>query len=239
MAWHKEGGWFHRSRHHVVVRSTGRAIHHTSKAVHRLLVLGIGPSGGGELPAGRRGVASGAGSDRSRRLVGSREGALIEEGAPVRVSFDGMFLAWEGFQQRCRLSARPSSFRYGRNRSGGPAPRRGTQCPPHVLPGRPAARTYRPAIDRSGPRPDRGHKGGRWRRSISAGILSAALRPARARSISGGSGTQLSRPASSDHGRSRGLFDQLQRVHFPRYRRDISGSSRAGWSSGRPTWTSI
>src|ERR1700712_2424220 len=99
MAWHEEGGWFHRSRNHVVVRSTGRAIHHTSKAVHWLLALGTGVLVvlSGVLAAGTWRLAQGP-IDFGRWSDHVRA-ALVDDTAPVRLSFDRVFLAWEGFHK--------------------------------------------------------------------------------------------------------------------------------------------
>jgi len=99
MARHKEAGWFHRSKNHVVVRSTERALQHTSRAVHRLLALGTGllmvascllAGAAWRLAQGPIDLA--AWSSRLRA-------AVSDDSASVRVSFDGMFLAWEGFHK--------------------------------------------------------------------------------------------------------------------------------------------
>jgi hypothetical protein len=99
MAWYHEGGWFHRTRRHPVVRSTGWALHHTSKAVHRLLLLGIAIlviasclMVGFAWRLAQGPIDLGWLADRLRA-------ALIDDATSERVSFDGLALAWEGFQK--------------------------------------------------------------------------------------------------------------------------------------------
>ena len=82
-----------------MVRTTGWAIHHTSKAVHRLLILGTGflvvascllVAGAWRLAQGP--VDLGWLADQARA-------AFIDDPAAERVSFDRLELAWEGFHK--------------------------------------------------------------------------------------------------------------------------------------------
>jgi AsmA-like C-terminal region/Protein of unknown function len=81
-----------------VVRSTGWAIHHTSKAVHRLLIIGTGflviascLLAGASWRLAQGPIDLGWLADRVR--------AALADDAAERVSFDGLALAWEGFQK--------------------------------------------------------------------------------------------------------------------------------------------
>lgn len=213
MAWHKEGGWFHRSRRHVVVRSTGRAIHHTSKAVHRLLALGTGLlvvatclMAGVAWRLAQGPIDLGGWSDQVRA-------ALVDDSAPVRFSFDGMVLAWEGFHKGADY---PLDLRLSDITITDPAGRRLVAAPAaHLtfsLAGLMLGRIVPRAIE------------------VDHAQIAITREAGGALNVGWGIGTddsnepggidlrqlreQLGRPASSDHGRSRGLFDQIQRAHF-------------------------
>ena len=197
----------------MVVRSTGRAIHHTSKAVHRLLALGTGllvvascllAATSWRLAQGP--IDLGPWSDRVRA-------ALIDDNAPVRVSFDGIFLAWEGFQKGAdhpidlrltgititdqaghRLVAAPSAhltFSLAGLLLGRVVPRAIEVDHAQVV----ATREPDGTMTIGGAEPD----------ATAPASEPVDLAPFR---------EQLSHPPSSDHGRSRGLFDQIQRIHF-------------------------
>jgi hypothetical protein len=213
MQWHKEGGWFHRSKNHLVVRSTARAIHHTSKAVHRLLALGTGllvvmscllAAAAWRLAQGP--IDLGEWSDRLRA-------ELIDDSAPVRVSFDGMFLAWEGFHKGVDY---PLDLRLSNVTIADPAGRRLVAAPAaHLtfsLAGLMLGRIVPRAIEVD-------HAQIAVTREI-GGATNLGGDVAETDTPESGPldlrrfWEQLSRPASSDHGRSLGLLDQLQRAHL-------------------------
>jgi AsmA-like C-terminal region/Protein of unknown function len=210
MAWHSEGGWFHRSRHHPAVRTTGRAIHHTSKVVHRLLVIGMGilvvascllAAASWRLSQGP--IDLGWLSDRVRA-------AFIDDTAPVRVSFDNVLLVWEGFDKGVDY---PIDVRLSDIVITNPAGRRLVAAPSahltfslaRLLLGRIVPRAIE--VDHAQIAVTREADG-----AIDFGLDLADGGAARIdlRQLR----EQLSRPASSDHGRTGGLFDQIRRAHF-------------------------
>lgn len=197
----------------MVVRSTGRAIHHTSKAVHRLVAVAFGllvvASCLLAVAAWRLAqnpIDLGAWSDRLR-------GTLVDDTSPIQISFGGVFLAWEGFHKGVdypldlRLSDIIIADQAGRRLIAAPAAHL-TFSLAGLLLGRVVPRTIEVdhaqvvATREAGGAIDIGGNpvGG-------DGPGSAAIDLPRIRA-------QLSRPASSDHGRTHGLFDQLRRAHF-------------------------
>jgi len=139
--------------------------------------------------------------------------ALIDDAAPVRVSFDGVFLVWEGFHKGVdypfdvRLSDIVVTDPAGRQLVAAPGAHL-TFSLAGLLLGRIIPRTIE--VDHAQVAVTREAEG-----AIDLGQALAA-------SNSSGTGAvdlrrfreQLSRPASSDHGRTQGLFDQIQRVHL-------------------------
>lgn len=213
MAWYKETGWFHRSRNHTVVRSTGRAVRQTSRAVHRLLALGTGVLvltsfllAGAAWRLSQGPINLGAWS-------GGLKAALADVSAPVRVSFDGMFLAWEGFHKGVDY---PLDLRVSDIVITDPAGRRLVTAPSAHL-------TFSIAgllLGRIVPRAiEVDHAQFVFTRDVGGAIHvgwdiaetgmhdagSIDLRQLRA---------QLAHPASGDQGWTQGLFDQIRRAHF-------------------------
>jgi hypothetical protein len=99
LPWHQQLGWFHRSRNHAVVRTTGQALNHASKAVHRLLLFATGflviascLLVGTSWRLSQGPIDLGWLADPIRSALGNDAGA-------GRVSFDGLVLAWEGFHR--------------------------------------------------------------------------------------------------------------------------------------------
>jgi AsmA-like C-terminal region len=213
MAWYKEGGWFHRSKDHIVVRSTGRAIHHTSKAVHWLLALGTGLLvvascllAGAAWRLAQGPIDLGGWSDRLRS-------ALIDDDAPIRVSFDGVFLAWEGFSKGVdypldlRLSGVTITDSAGRRLIAAPGAHL-TFSLAGLLLGRVVPRAIE--VDHAQIAVTREAGGTIDLGGDLASVGATDSGNIDLRQIQ----EQLSRPASGDHGRTRGLFDQLRRTHF-------------------------
>ena len=197
----------------MVVRSTGRAIHHTSKLVHRLLALGFGLLL--VISCVLAGVAwrlAQGPIDLGRWAKPVRE-ALIDNSGRVRVSFEGAYLAWEGFDKGVdypidvRLSRFLITDQAGRRLAAAPSAHLTFSLAGlllgHIIPRAIEVDHAQIAVTRqAGGRFDLGpdETGGR-----PAATGSFSLKRFR---------EQLARPASSDHGRSRGLFDQIRRVHF-------------------------
>ena len=197
----------------MVVRSTGRAIHHTSKAVHRLLLLGMGISvvascllAGAAWRLAQGPIQLGWLADRVRA-------GFIDDTAPVRVSFKSVFLVWEGFDKGAdhpldvRLSAITITDQGGRHLVAAPSAHL-TFSLAGLLLGRIVPRAIEVDHARIAVTRDTGgaiNLGSDLVGGDSPGTGSMELGQLR---------EQLSRPASSDYGRSRGLLDQIQRVHF-------------------------
>ena len=212
-AWCKEGGWFHRSRQHVVVRSTGRAIHHTSKAVHRLLLLGMGFLVVASCLLAGIAWRLAQGPIQLSWLADRVRAALIDDAAPVRVSFDGVFLVWEGFHKGVdhpldvRLSSLIITDPGGHRLVVAPSAHL-TFSLAGLLLGRIVPRAVE--VDHAQVAVTR-EAGG----AINLGWdLTGGDLPGSGSIDLGSLREQLSRPASSDYGRSRGLLDQIQRVHL-------------------------
>ena len=196
-----------------MVRSTGRAIRHTSKAVHRLLAFGTGllvvmtcvlATAAWRLAQGP--IDLGGWSDRVRA-------ALVDDTAPVRGSFDGMFLAWEGFHKGVdypldlRLSDITITDQAGHRLIAAPAAHL-TFSLAGLLLGRFVPRAIE--VDHAQIAVTRDAGG-----AVSLGWDAAGGDSPDAGSIDFGQlREQLSRPASGDHGHTLGLFDQIQRAHF-------------------------
>ncbi|MDT7791837.1 MAG: hypothetical protein QOD59_1273, partial [Mycobacterium sp.] len=97
MARQSESGWFHRSK--ALGKPTRWAFRHTTTLVHRLLMAASGLLvvscvllAGTVLRLAQGPIDLGWLSDRARA-------ALVDNTGPVRVSFDGVVLAWEGFSK--------------------------------------------------------------------------------------------------------------------------------------------
>ena len=210
MAWHSEGGWFHRLRHHGAVRSTGRVIHHTSKAAHRLLLLGMAILVVVACLLAGAAWRLAQGPIDLRWLSDRVKAALVDDGAPVRVSFDGVFLVWEGFHKGVdhpldvSLSNIVVTDQGGRQLVAAPGAHLTFSLAGLML-GRIVPRAIE--VDHAQIAVTRDAVGAiDLGQALAAGDSSGGdLRQLR---------EQLSRPASSDYGRSRGLLDQIQRAHF-------------------------
>jgi hypothetical protein len=213
MVWHKKWDWFHRSRNHAMVRSTGRAVRHTSKAVHRVLLLGMG------LLVVACCLLAGAAWRLSQGPIDLRwlsdrvKTAFIDDTAPVRVSFDGVFLVWEGFDKGVDY---PFDIRLSNIVITDPAGRRLVAAPSAHL-------TFSLAgllLGRFVPRAIEVDHAQFTVTREATGTIDLATDLAEGDSPGPSSvdlarfREQLSHPASSDHGRSRGLLDQIRRVHF-------------------------
>jgi hypothetical protein len=199
-----------------VVRHTGWAIHHTSKAVHRLLIIAIGLLviascllAGAAWRLAQGPIDLGAYADRLRA-------ALADESLPVRVSFDGLVLAWEGFDKGVdhpldlRVSNISIADLMGRKLITAPDAHL-TFSLAGLLLGRLVPRTVevdhaQVAVTRDATGSinlDLNSDGGARGDMADAGAFD--LRQLR---------RDLVHPASTDHGRSRGLLDQMRRAHF-------------------------
>ena len=207
----------------MVVRSTGFALHHTSKAVHRLLALGTAllvlvscllAAAAWRLSQGPIDLQSWSDPVRA---------ALVDDTGPIHVSFDRVLLAWEGFHKGVdhpldlRLTQVSLTDQAGQLLVAAPAAHV-TFSLAGLLLGRIVPRELevdhaRTAVTRQ---TDGAFSLG-WDIS-SENTSEGAVTPG----DSTGRGSldldqlreQLARPASSDHGRSRGLFDQIERAHF-------------------------
>jgi hypothetical protein len=188
-------------------------IHHTSRAAHRLLLLGMGLLVVVSCVLAAAAWRLAQGPIDLGWLADRVKAALIDDAAPVRVSFDGVFLVWEGFHKGVdypfdvRLSDIVVTDPAGRQLVAAPGAHL-TFSLAGLLLGRIIPRTIE--VDHAQVAVTR-EAGG----AIDLGQALAA-------SNSSGAGAvdlrrfreQLSRPASSDHGRTQGLFDQIQRVHL-------------------------
>ncbi|WP_158927439.1 DUF3971 domain-containing protein [Acidisphaera sp. S103] len=196
-----------------MVRSTGRAIHHTSKAVHRLLLLGMGFLVVASCLLAGTAWRLAQGPIDLRWLSDRLKSAFIDDSARLRVSFDGVFLVWEGFHKGVDY---PLDVRLSDIIITDPAGHRIVAAPrahltfslAGLLLGRVVPRAIE--VDHAQIAVTRDADGAINLGSGLAGGASSdpgAVELNRLRE-------QLSRPASSDYGRSRGLLDQIHRVHF-------------------------
>jgi Protein of unknown function/AsmA-like C-terminal region len=155
------------------------------------------------------------------RLSDRVRSAFVDDTGPIRVSFDGVVLAWEGFRKGVDY---PLDLRLSGVSVTDPAGRQIVAAPNvHLtvsLAGLVLGRFVPRAIEVDHARFDLTRDAGG---AISLGPGSDGD------SASGAEGLdlnrlreQLSSPAGSDHGRSRGLFDQIRRAHF----RDIEATIR-------------
>lgn len=101
MNWQRTVGWLYQTLRHPAVRTSGRAIRHTSGIVHRLLVFGLGAVLLCACLAAGLAWRLGEGPIRLDWL-GRRLSAAME-GQPIRVSFDSLALVWEGFHRGADL----------------------------------------------------------------------------------------------------------------------------------------
>jgi hypothetical protein len=194
-----------------VVRSTGLAIHHTSKAVHRLLIFGMGMLVVSSCLLAGIAWRLAQGPMQLGWLADRVRAALVEDRAPLRVSFDGVFLVWEGFQKGVdhpidlRLTGVTVTDAAGRALATAPSAHLTISLAGLML-GRIVPRDIE--VDHAQIAVTR-EAGGTIHWDPAEGDLarrgSIDLEPLR---------EQLSRPASSDYGRSRGLLDQIHRVHL-------------------------
>ena len=186
---------------------------HTSKVVHRLMLLGTA------ILVVTSGVLAGTAWRLAQGpidliwLSDRLKAALIDETAQVHVAFDGVSLAWEGFQKGVDY---PLDLRISNITVTDPAGRSIAAAPQAhltfslagLLLGRVVPRTIeldhaRVAVTReSGGAINLGWDLGGGGSADAGSIDLRQLRE------------QLSRPASSDHGHTMGLFDQIQRVHL-------------------------
>jgi hypothetical protein len=228
LAWHQEGGWFHRSKSHAAVRHTRWAIHHTSRAVHRLLIVGTGLLVVASCLLAGAAWRLAQGPIDLGWLADRVKAELVDDTAPIRVSFDRLALAWEGFHkgvdypldlQISNISITDSA---GRRLIAAPEAHL-TLSFAGILLGRIVPRTIE--VDHgqvSVTRDDTGAIDLGWDLTPDD---AHGVGPGRAAPGSRGPGSrgpvdlrqlreQLAGPANSDRGRSRGLLDQLQRAHF-------------------------
>jgi hypothetical protein len=145
-------------------------------------------------------------SDRARA-------ALVDNTGPVRVSFDGVVLAWEGFSKGVDY---PLDFRVSGIAITDPAGRQIVAAPSAHLTvslaglvmGRFVPRTIE--VDHAQIEVTRDPGG-----AINVGLPADSNGPADAGSFDLRQiGEQLSHPAGTDHVRSHGLLDQIRRAHF-------------------------
>ena len=194
----------------MVVRSTGRAIHHTSKAVHRLLLLGMGFLVVVACLLAGAAWRLAQGPIDLRWLSDRLQSAFIDDSARVRVSFDGVFLVWEGFHKGAdypldvRLSDIVIADRVGHGIVAAPSAHL-TFSLAGLLLGRFVPRALE--VDHARIAVTRDAGGGVNLEGGPAASDGGSVELGRLRE-------QLSRPVSSDYGRSRGLLDQIHRVHF-------------------------
>jgi hypothetical protein len=197
----------------VVIRTTGRVIHHTSKVVHRLLVAAIG------LVVVCTMLLAGAAWRLSQGpielvwLSNRAKAILSDETSPVRVSFKSVMLAWEGFDKGVDY---PLDLRIADIVITDPMGKRIVSAPQAHLTfsvaalilGRFVPRAIE--VDQARITVTRGADGSIGFGGSLAGGPGAAGEQPDFRALR----DQLARPASTDHARSRGLLDQIQRVHF-------------------------
>ena len=136
--------------------------------------------------------------------------ALVDDASPVRVSFNGLFLEWEGFHEGVD---HPLDLRLSNLTIADPAGRRLISAPDAHLTFSLAGLLFGRVVPRA-IEVDRAKIA--VSREIGGAIdLGSDLRGGNSASLDLKQlGEQLSRPASTDHGRSRGLFDQIRRAHF-------------------------
>jgi hypothetical protein len=197
----------------VVVRSTGWAIHHTSKAVHRLLLFGTALLviascllAGAAWRLAQGPIDLGWLADRVRT-------GFITDAAAGRVSFDSLSLAWEGFHEGgdYPLDLRVSNFDIT-----DPMGRRLVSAPDahltlslagllmgHIVPRTIEVDHGRVTITREATGQVNLGWGSDSDNAIDAGSFD--LNQFR---------QQLAHPASTDHGPIRGILDQIRRAHF-------------------------
>ena len=199
----------------MVVRSTGWAIHHTSKVVHRLLILATG------LLVVAACLIAGAtwrlaqGPIDLGGLADTVRAAFSDDTDPVHISFGHLALAWEGFDKGVDF---PLDLRIFDIEFTDQAGHRLVAAPDAhltvslagLLLGRIVPRTIevdhaQVAVTREadgsvnlGQEPNTGDASD----TANDGLDLRQLRE------------QLARPVSTDRGRSRGLLDQLRRAHF-------------------------
>lgn len=101
MNWRRSAGWLYQTLTHPAVRTSGRAIRHTSGIVHRLLVLGLGAVFLCAFLAAGVAWRLGQGPIELNWLAKRLSDSLQDQ--PVRVSFDSLALVWEGFHRGADL----------------------------------------------------------------------------------------------------------------------------------------
>lgn len=200
----------------MVARSTGRAILHTSKLVHRLLLLCTGLLFVGSCLLAGISWRLAQGPIDLGSFADTIRSALVDDTDPVHVSFGRLALAWEGFDKGVDY---PLDLRVSDTVVTGPNGHRLIVAPDAhltfslagLLLGRIVPRSIevdhaRLALTREadgsitlGQQPERGAD---QPEQTNDGLDLRQLRE------------QLAHPASTDHGRSRGLLDQLRRAHF-------------------------
>jgi hypothetical protein len=196
-----------------VVRSTGWAIQHTSKAVHRLLLLGTAVLVIASCLIVGLAWRLAQGPIELGWLADRVRAALVGDAAVERVSFDGVALAWEGFQKGVdhpldlRISNIVIADQAGRNLLAAPDAHV-TLSFAGLLLGRLVPRTIevdhgQVVITRAATGQfNLGFGQGRADSADVGGFDLGRLRQ------------QLDHPAGGDRGPGRGLLDQLQRAHF-------------------------
>ncbi|PPQ26183.1 hypothetical protein CCS01_30625 [Rhodopila globiformis] len=197
----------------MVIRTTGRVIHHTSKVVHRFLVAATG------LVVVCTMLLAGAAWRLSQGpielvwLSNRAKAILSDETSPVRVSFKSVMLAWEGFDKGVDY---PLDLRIADVVITDPMGKRIASAPQAhltfsvaaLIMGRFVPRAIE--VDRAHIAVTRGADGSIGFGGSLAGGQGAAGEPPDFRALR----DQLARPASTDHARSRGLLDQIHRVHL-------------------------
>jgi AsmA-like C-terminal region len=197
----------------VVIRTTGRVIHHTSKVVHRVLIAAIGLVVVGSALLAAAAWRLSQGPIELVWLSNRAKAILSDEASPVRVSFKSVMLAWEGFHKGVDY---PLDLRIADIVIMDPMGKRLVSAPQAHLTfsaaalilGRFVPRAIE--VDQARIAVTRGADGSIGFGGSLAGAEGAAGDQPDFRALR----DQLTRPASTDHARSRGLLDQIHRVHF-------------------------
>jgi AsmA-like protein/uncharacterized protein DUF3971 len=205
--------WFHRSGSHAVVRSTGLMIHHGYKSLRRFLLLATGLLAVASCLLAATAWRLAQGPIDLGWLAARARAAFIDETGPIRVSFEGLELAWEGFHKG---ADHPLDLRVLHLAITDPAGGQLVAAPyahltfslAGLLLGRIVPRTIE--VDHAQVALTR-ETGGTVNFDAALDIGDAPD-PAGLdlRRLS----EQLAEPASTDHGHSRGILDQIQRAHF-------------------------
>jgi hypothetical protein len=196
-----------------MIRTAGRVIHHTSKLVHRLLIAATGFVFIVSLVLAAAAWRLSQGPIELAWLSNRVRAVLSDETSPVRVSFDGLQLAWEGFHRGAdypldlRVTDITIADSTGKRLVAAPQAHL-TFSAAGLLLGRFVPRSIE--VDHARIAVTRDQQG-----AISFGgdLTDSGGRPGEPTDFRA-LRDQLARPASSDHGRSWGVFDQIKRAHL-------------------------